>query len=110
LKQLLAPDDPLPQLRREKTPVLTLAPHRQVIVSGSKRTRIERRLAGRVSDELWHRKSGDWEAELPSIRRETARHERASHDYGAMGSNILELAKNAHNCSVGRIRTNRRDS
>ena len=60
----------------------------------------EDRLAGRVSDELWQRKSGEWETELASIRRETARHERASHDYGAMGSKILELAKNAHNLFI----------
>jgi hypothetical protein len=49
---------------------------------------------------LWQRKSGDWEAELASIRRETARHEKASHDYGPTGSKILELAKNAHNLFV----------
>jgi len=59
----------------------------------------EDRLVGRITDELWLRKS-DWEAELASIRRETARHERASHDYGATGSKILELAKNAHNLFI----------
>jgi site-specific DNA recombinase len=58
------------------------------------------RLAGRITDELWLRKSGDWEGELASIRRETARHERAGHDYGATGSKILELAKNAHNLFI----------
>lgn len=34
------------------------------------------------------------------MRRETARHEKASHDYGATGSKILELAKNAHNLFI----------
>ena len=58
------------------------------------------RLADRITDELWQRKSGEWEAELASVRRETARHEKASHDYGATGSKILELAKNAHNLFV----------
>ena len=58
------------------------------------------RLAGRITDELWARKSGEWEAELASIRRETARHEKASHDYTATGSRILELAKNAHNLFI----------
>ena len=58
------------------------------------------RLADRITDELWQRKSGEWEAELASIRRETPRHEKASHDYGATGSKILELAKNAHNLFV----------
>ena len=52
----------------------------------------EDRIAGRITDELWLRKSGDWEAELSSVRRETARHEHASHDYAATGSKILELA------------------
>src|SRR5436190_15740735 len=32
--------------------------------------------------------------------RETARHERASHDYAATGSKILELAKNAHSLFI----------
>ncbi|MPY88377.1 MAG: recombinase family protein [Luteitalea sp.] len=58
------------------------------------------RLGGRISDELWLRKSGEWEAELASTRRETARHERASHDYAATGSKILELAKSAHNLFI----------
>jgi site-specific DNA recombinase len=60
----------------------------------------EDRLAGRISDELWSRKSAEWEAELESTRRETAKHERASHDYGVTGSNILELAKTAHKLFV----------
>jgi site-specific DNA recombinase len=58
------------------------------------------RLADRITDEMWQRKSGEWEAELASIRRETAKHEKASHDYGATGSKILELARNAHNLFV----------
>ena len=58
------------------------------------------RLAGRITDELWVRKSAEWETELSAIRRETARHERASHDYAATGSKILELAKNAHNLFI----------
>ena len=52
------------------------------------------------SDELWLRKSGEWEAELAFIRRDTARHELASHDYAATGSKILELAKNAHSLFI----------
>ena len=58
------------------------------------------RLAARITDELWVRKSGEWEAELASVRRETARHERASRDYAPTGSKILELAKNAHNLFI----------
>ena len=58
------------------------------------------RLAGKITDEMWSRKSGEWEKELDSIRQETGRHERASHDYAVTGSKILELAKNAHNLFV----------
>ncbi len=60
----------------------------------------EDRVGGRITDELWLRKSGEWEAELASVRRETAKHEKASHDYGATGSRILELAKDAHNLFI----------
>jgi hypothetical protein len=41
------------------------------------------RIAGRISDVLWFRKPGEWESELAAVRRETAKHEKASHDYGA---------------------------
>jgi site-specific DNA recombinase len=57
-------------------------------------------LAGRISEELWRRKSGEWEMELASIRRETAKHEQASHNYSATGSKILELAKQAHSLFI----------
>jgi hypothetical protein len=64
------------------------------------------RLAGRITDELRLRKSAEWEAELGTIRRETARHERATHDQAATGSKILELAKNAQSVhSAGFTRT-----
>lgn len=43
------------------------------------------------------RKSQECESELESVRRETAVHEKASHDYTVTGSKIIELAKNAHN-------------
>ena len=55
----------------------------------------EDRLAGRVSDDLWQRKSKEWEQELADIRRDTALHESASHDYMTKGSKILELAQTA---------------
>lgn len=52
-------------------------------------------LAGQITDEMWSRKSAEWETELQTIRRETAKHEQASHDYAVTGSKILELAKSA---------------
>jgi site-specific DNA recombinase len=57
-------------------------------------------IAGRISEELWRRKSGEWEMELASIRRETAKHEQASHSYSETGSKILELAKQAHSLFI----------
>jgi hypothetical protein len=53
------------------------------------------RLAGRITDELWERRSREWEAELVAVRRETARHDAASRDYMVTGLSILELAKDA---------------
>ena len=44
----------------------------------------EDRIAGRITDELWLRKSGEWESELAAVRRETAKHEKASHDSEAV--------------------------
>jgi transposase len=55
----------------------------------------EDRLAGRVSDDLWERKTHQWEQELADVRRDTALHETAGHDYAAKGSKILELAQTA---------------
>ena len=34
------------------------------------------RLAARITDELWVKKPGEWEAELASVRREKADHSR----------------------------------
>ena len=37
------------------------------------------RLAGKISDELWSRRTQAWEAELELVRREVEQHETASH-------------------------------
>ena len=54
------------------------------------------RLSGRISDELWNKKSAELEEELQRVRDEMARHERASRDYEATGVQILELAQSAY--------------
>jgi hypothetical protein len=54
------------------------------------------------TQEMWSRKSHEWEAELEAIRLETGRHEKASRDYTVTGSRILELAKQAHSLFVQR--------
>ena len=45
----------------------------------------EDRLSGNVSDDLWQRKTQQWERALADIRRDTALHESASHDYAVKG-------------------------
>lgn len=52
-------------------------------------------LAGQIIEALWERRSGEWEAQLASVRSDLERVERASHEYSVVGSTILELAKNA---------------
>jgi hypothetical protein len=60
----------------------------------------EEQLAGQITQEMWSRKSHEWEAELEAIRLQTGRHEKASRDYTVTGSRILELAKQAHSLFV----------
>ena len=58
------------------------------------------RLSGRISDELWNKKSAELEDELQRVRGEMASHEHASHDYEATGVQILELAQSAYSLYV----------
>jgi hypothetical protein len=58
------------------------------------------RVAGQITQEMWSRKSHEWEAELEAIRLQTGRHEKASRDYTVTGSRVLELAKQAHSLFV----------
>ncbi len=68
----------------------------------------EDRLAGKITDELWTRKSAEWQRELDALRRETGQHERASQNYSVTGSKILELAKTPINCFFSTIRASKR--
>lgn len=77
------------------------------------RARIDRayedRLAGRISDDLSQCKSREWEQELADVRRDTALHDTASHDYMVKGCQILELAQTLRRLnSLRRIRPIRR--
>ena len=51
------------------------------------------RLSGVISDDLWTRKSQEFEAELQRVRTEMERHKQASREYEATGLQILELAQ-----------------
>jgi hypothetical protein len=44
------------------------------------------RLAGNIIDEMWSRKSKQWQDELEDARREMSRHESARADYSVRGS------------------------
>jgi site-specific DNA recombinase len=61
------------------------------------------RLGGRISDELWTRKSAELEAELERVRTAMASHDQASHDYEQTGLQILELAQNAYSQCLTQI-------
>jgi site-specific DNA recombinase len=52
-------------------------------------------LEGRVTDELWTRRSEEWEGELAIVTAEIARAEAAVPCYVVKGEKILELAKTA---------------
>ena len=54
------------------------------------------RLAGKISEELWMRRSTAWEADLASVGQEVKQHQQASHNYSATGSKILELCQSAY--------------
>jgi hypothetical protein len=87
--------------RFHRTAVMTL--QQRYLATQAKLDRAyDDRLAGNISDDLWMRKSQEWQRELEDVRRETSRHERASEDYSVTGSKILELAKNAHNLFIRR--------
>jgi len=53
------------------------------------------RLRGIISEELWLRKSAEWQDELELVRAETARRDLASQNYAVTGSRILEHARDA---------------
>ncbi len=55
----------------------------------------EDRLNGVISENLWLRKSKEWQDELEPVRNETSQRDRASENYAVTGSRTLELAKNA---------------
>jgi hypothetical protein len=55
----------------------------------------EDRLAGTISEDLWLRRSREWELELSRLRTDLERRETAGARYMLLGSQILELARGA---------------
>jgi len=56
----------------------------------------EDKLSDLISEELWQRKSTEWENDLINIRGQIKAHESANLDYYQTGSAILELAKSSY--------------
>jgi hypothetical protein len=56
----------------------------------------EDRLQGQISDDLWSRKSVEWERELHRARADLARCQHAAPQYAVTGLGILELVQRAH--------------
>jgi hypothetical protein len=68
----------------------------------------EDKLAGSVSDELWKRKSAEWESELSDIRGQLQAHENANFQYYESGVQILELANQAYGLYLAHNRQEQR--
>jgi site-specific DNA recombinase len=60
------------------------------------------KLAGKIDEEFWTRKSRQWQTELREIRLSMARYESATKKNYELGISILELARKAHQCTYGR--------
>ncbi len=58
------------------------------------------RLEGRIPEELWDRRSAEWETERRDINRQLDAHESAKTNYLASGIKLLELAQRAHELYV----------
>jgi hypothetical protein len=54
------------------------------------------RLSGAISEEMWARRSSEWETEINQVRGDMARLEDAGRNYAVTGLRVLELAKNAY--------------
>jgi len=68
----------------------------------------ENKLSGRISAELWERKSTEWDAEMSRVQVEIAKHQAASISYVQTGVQILELANRAYDLYLAQNNFERR--
>lgn len=61
----------------------------------------EDKLSGEITVDFWNRKSNEWNDELVEIRSQISAHCNANVNYFETGSQILELAKEAHSLYLG---------
>ena len=58
------------------------------------------RLEGRIQQDVWERRSAEWDTERKDIDRQLTALGNAKRDYVASGINLLELAQRAHELYV----------
>jgi site-specific DNA recombinase len=58
------------------------------------------KLDGKVDEQFWGEKSGEWRSEQNRVRQSIGEHERANCDYIDAGVRIIELAQRAHSLWV----------
>ena len=68
----------------------------------------EDKLSGKISDDLWERKSAAWEDEMMDVRHKIKAHESANVNYYQTGSEILELANQAYDMYLEQNRQEQR--
>ena len=91
--------------------------HREAVDRlGHRRDTLQRRLdrgyedllSGKITDQLWTRKSTEWESELEATLQELGRHDHASSNCAATGAKILELSQHAYSLYVSQERAEQR--
>ena len=91
--------------------------HREAVGRlGRRRDTLQRRLdrgyedllSGKITEQLWTRKSRESESELDATLDELASHDHASSNYAATGARILELSQRAYSLYVSQERAEQR--
>ena len=78
------------------------------LISGYLESAYEDRLSGTIDERLWKKKSTDWNTELQSIEAQIETHRHANQEYLEMGSQIIELAKDAYDLYLQQTNYERR--
>jgi hypothetical protein len=101
-------ESPADNEREHRAAVMRLQ-QRHLAVQAKLDRAYEDRLSGVISEDLWLRKSKEWQDELELVRSETARRDRASQNYAVAGQRFSNSPKTRPGCSTRRNRPNRRD-
>ncbi len=77
-------------------------------IRGYQEKAYEDRLNGLIDEDFWKRKSYEWNTELRQIEIQISKHRHANHEYLEMGSQIIELAKQAYDLYLHQSNDDRR--